>query len=165
MATWDEVRASAPDLARAAEALFDAHRHKMLATLRRDGSPRLSGIESFFTDGDLWLGMMHGSRKAHDLQRDPRLALHSPSVDPPDDPTAWAGDAKVSGRAEEIADAAEIQRVLVAAGQDEAAAAGPLHLFRVDISDVTTVRVGDPADHLVIELWREGEGLRRMRRE
>lgn len=164
MASWDEVRASAPDLAGAAEALFDAHRHKMLATLRRDGSPRLSGIESFFAHGDLWLGMMHGSRKAQDLQRDPRLALHSPSVDPPDDPTAWAGDAKLSGRAEETTDAARVQRVLVAAGQDEAAA-GPLHLFRVEISEVTTVRVGDPADHLVIELWREGEGLRRMRRK
>ena len=63
-------------------ARFDAHRHKILGTLRADGSPRLSGIETTFKDGELWLGMMPGSRKVQDLQRDPRLALHSPPVDP-----------------------------------------------------------------------------------
>jgi Pyridoxamine 5'-phosphate oxidase len=158
MASWSEIEAAAPELAARARATFDAHRHKVLATLRRDGSPRLSGIEAGFTDGELWLGMMPGSRKALDLRRDPRLALHSASVDPPDDPTAWSGDAKLSGRAVEVEDP-ELLRQL-GAGDD----ADSAHLFRVDVTELVHVRVGDPADHLVIDLWQEGKGLSRRQR-
>jgi Pyridoxamine 5'-phosphate oxidase len=157
MARWSEIEAAAPELAGRARAVFDAHKHKVLATVRRDGSPRISGIEATIADGELWLGMMSGSRKALDLRRDPRLALHSPSMDPPDDPTTWAGDAKLSGRAVEVDDPALLEKL--GAG-DQAGA----HLFRVDITELVHTRVGDPADHLVIDLWREGEGLRRMRR-
>jgi hypothetical protein len=158
MASWSEIEAAAPELAARARATFDAHRHKVLATLRRDGWPRLSGIEASFTDGELWLGMMPGSRKALDLRRDPRLALHSASVDPPDDPNAWSGDAKLSGRAVEVEDP-ELLRQL-GAGDD----ADSAHLFRVDVTELVHVRVGDPADHLVIDLWQEGKGLSRRQR-
>ena len=158
MATWQEFSKAAPDLAGAARAVFDAHRHKLLATLRRDGSPRISGIEATFADGDLWLGMMPGSRKAMDLRHDPRLALHSASIDPPDDPTDWPGDAKVAGRAVEVDDPARLARL--GAGEDAAEA----HLFRVEVTEVVHTRVGDPPDHLVIEVWQEGRGLRRMQR-
>ncbi len=101
---------------------------------------------------------MWQARKALDLQRDPRFALHSASVDPP----AWKGDAKVSGRVEEIIDQARIEAVLEAWGGEHPE--GPMHLFRAEIAEVVVTRVGDPADHLVIELWREGEELRRMQR-
>jgi hypothetical protein len=158
MATWQEFSKAAPDLAGAARAVFDAHRHKLLATLRRDGSPRISGIEATFADGELWLGMMPGSRKAMDLRHDPRLALHSASIDPPDDPTDWPGDAKVAGRAVEVDDPARLARL--GAGEDAAEA----HLFRVEVTEVVHTRVGDPPDHLVIEVWQEGRGLRRMQR-
>jgi pyridoxamine 5'-phosphate oxidase-like protein len=158
MASWREFEAAAPELAGAARALFDAHRHKLLATLRRDGSPRISGIEATFADGELWLGMMPGSRKALDLRRDPRLALHSASIDPPDDPTDWAGDAKLAGRAVEVDDPDRLARL--GAGEE----AGEAHLFRVEVTEVVHTRVGDPPDHLVIEVWQEGTGLRRRQR-
>jgi len=159
MASWAEIETAAPELAARARAAFDAHKHKVLATLRRDGSPRVSGIEATFADGQLWLGMMPGSRKALDLRRDPRLALHSASLDPPtDDPGSWAGDAKLSGRAVEVDDPALLERL--GAGED----AGEAHLFRVDVAELVHTRVGEPADHLVIELWQEGRGLRTMRR-
>jgi Pyridoxamine 5'-phosphate oxidase len=158
MASWQEVEAAAPELARAARAVFDAHRHKLLATLRRDGSPRISGIEATFADGDLWLGMMPGSRKAMDLRHDPRLALHSASLDPPDDPTDWTGDAKLAGRAVEVDDPARLARL--GAGEE----AGEAHLFRVEVTELVHTRVGDPPDHLVIEVWQEGRGLRRLQR-
>jgi hypothetical protein len=48
MATWDEITTAAPDLADAVRQRFDAHKHKTLATLRGDGSPRISGIEASF---------------------------------------------------------------------------------------------------------------------
>jgi hypothetical protein len=168
MASWDEVTAAAPDLAGRARALFDAHRHKVLATLRNDGSPRVSGIEANFSRGDLWLGMMPGSRKALDLRRDPRLALHCATVDPPDDPAKFEGDAKLAGRAEEITDPARVRAIVSAEGQAAGEAPpepGSFHLFRVDVTELVLTRVGDPPDHLVIEVWREGEGVRRMQRK
>jgi len=82
MATWQEFTGAAPELAQAVQARLDEHRHKLLATLRKDGSPRISGVETTVRNGELWLGMMWQSRKALDLQRDPRLALHSATVDP-----------------------------------------------------------------------------------
>ena len=156
MASWANVSAAAPELCDAARALLDARKHKTLATLRKDGSPRISGIEAMFIEGDLWFGGMWRSRKALDLQRDPRFALHSASVDPPE----WPGDAKVAGRAEEITDQARVRRVLAQTD----APPGPAHLFRADVEEVVFVRLGDPADHLVIEFWREGQGVRRMER-
>jgi len=159
MSSWREVEAAAPELAGRARASFDAHKHKLLATLRRDGSPRISGIEATFADGELWLGMMPGSRKALDLRRDPRLALHSASLDPPEDPTTWPGDAKLAGRAVEVDDPALLERLGAGEG------GGGAHLFRVDVTEVVHTRVGTPADHLVIEVWREGAGLRRLTRD
>ena len=81
MATWNEVEAAVPELASAVRAAFDAHKHKVLATLRADGSPRVSGNEAVFRGGELWLGMMDRSVKALDLLRDPRLAIHSATVE------------------------------------------------------------------------------------
>ena len=158
MATWAEVAASAPELADAARRFFDAHTHKTLATLRRDGSPRLSGIEASFAGGELSFGSMWRSRKALDLRRDPRFALHSGSIDPPE----WDGDAKVAGRAEEVTDPARVEALVQARGGE--APAEPWHLFRAEVTELAVVRLGDPRDHLLIELWREGEGVRRMER-
>ena len=152
---------AAPELASTAQALFDAHTHKVLATLRKDGSPRVSGIETTFASGQVWLGMMAGSLKAGDLRRDPRFALHSASTDPPDDPTAWVGDAKLAGRCLEVSDPSEVEGYVAATG---APPPGPSGLFRLDIGEVVVTRVGDPPDHLVIESWHEGEGIRQVRR-
>jgi hypothetical protein len=91
MASWHDVAASEPAFARAVSGLLDAHRHKTIATLRRDGSPRISGIEAFFFGEDLWFGSMWEARKAIDLRRDSRFALHSASIDPPE----WKADIKL----------------------------------------------------------------------
>ncbi len=82
MTTWADVERAEAGFATVVRALFDAHRHKTIATLRADGSPRISGIEATFGDGELSFGSMTGSRKGSDLRRDPRFALHSATVDP-----------------------------------------------------------------------------------
>lgn len=156
MASWGELLAAQPDFAAAVRARFDAHTHKVMATLRKDGSPRVSGIEVSFVGEEMWLGMMPGSRKAADLRRDPRIAVHSGSADPGADGSGWDGDAKVAGRAVEIDDPS-VWAALGAPGGDG-------HLFRVDLAEATVVRLGEPADHLVIEHWRVGEGISRTRR-
>ena len=157
MASWKELESAEPDFAELVRTLLDAHRHKTVATLRKDGSPRISGIETMFIFDDLWFGSMLGAVKARDLQRDPRFALHSASVAEPE----WLGDAKLSGLAEEITDPEVLKATAEAIGS---APPGPMHLFRADITEASTVRLGDPADHLVIEAWREGRGLKSFRR-
>jgi Pyridoxamine 5'-phosphate oxidase len=154
MASWAEIEAQAPELAGLARAFLDAHTHKTLATLRRDGSPRISGTETNFRADDVYIGSMWKAVKALDLQRDPRFAIHSGSADPPD----WRGDAKIAGRAEEITDPETVARI------NEGAPGGRSHLFRLDVTEVVVVRLGDPADHLVIDSWHEGRGLSSIRR-
>jgi hypothetical protein len=165
MVAWRAVAESAPEFAARVQQRFDAHKHKTLATLRADGSPRISGIEAQFVAGDLWFGSMSGAVKALDLRRDPRFALHGPSEDPgEDDPAAWAGEAKLSGRAVEITDPAQVDAAFRAMGADPGQYADS-HLYKADIEEVVLTRVGDPPDHLVIELWRAGAGLRRFERK
>ena len=142
MASWREVEAEAPELAARARELFDANKHKTLATLRRDGSPRISGIEIVFEDGELWFGSMWRAVKALDLQRDPRFAIHSAS-----DGADFQADAKVAGRAEEVS------------------SAGRSHRFRGDVTELVVIGLGgDPPDHLVIESWHAGRGVTTRRR-
>jgi len=130
--------------------VFDHRRHKTLATLRQDGAPRISGIELEFVDGDVVMGMMPGSVKAADLRRDARMVIHAASDDPPtEDASAWLGDAKIAGRAVEVA------------GESSGL---PSNRFRIDISEVVLTRVGQPADHLLIESWHPGRGLERRTR-
>jgi hypothetical protein len=152
------VVAESPEFGAAVRRLFDSHRHNILGTLRKDGSPRLSGIEVTFLDDDVWFGGMWMSRKCLDLRRDPRFALHTSSVDPP----AWAGDARMSGVVQEVVDKAQFEAVVKASGGE--ADSDPSHLFRAELEEVVLTRLGDPADHLVIELWRPGRGVRRTKR-
>ena len=146
--------AQAPELAGVAREFLDAHTHKTLATLRRDGSPRISGTETDFRENEVYIGSMWKAVKALDLQRDPRFAIHSGSADPPE----WRGDAKIAGRAEEITEPDTVARI------NEGAPGGRSHLFRLDVTEVVVVRLGDPADHLVIDSWHEGRGLSSIRR-
>src|SRR5438093_1443458 len=79
---WKAIEQAEPEFAGRVQRLFDAGRHKTIATLRADGSPRISGIECEFTDGDLRFGSMTGARKGADLTRDPRFALPGPTFHP-----------------------------------------------------------------------------------
>jgi hypothetical protein len=151
MATWKEFNSAEPELARRVEERFGIRKHKTLATLRKDGSPRISGIEVEFDDGELYLGMMPGSRKLHDLERDPRLALHSPTEDPPDGhPQGWPGEAKLAGVAVEV----DAPNSPVAGGRR----------FRVDIVEAVLTHLNDAGDRLVVESWHPGSGTGRLER-
>ena len=160
MSSWSDVSRAAPDLAEAVQGRFDATGLGLLATLRKDGSPRISGIEPMFTS-ELWLGMMDGSLKAADLRRDPRLALHSATADK----NVAEGDAKVGGVAVEVEDAetkAAFGADLKAHTGYDPTEGGPFHLFRIDVREISFLRPG--GDHLVIEWWREGEEPKRVER-
>jgi Pyridoxamine 5'-phosphate oxidase len=151
VAPWHEVEVAHPDFARRIREMFDAHRHKTIATLRADGSPRISGIESQFENGDLIFGSMPNARKGADLHRDPRFALHSATVDPIEGAEAqWPGEAKIYGRA-------------IVDGPSTVGAEG--ERFRADIAEVVHTHLNDAATLLVIEWWTPSRGLQRIERE
>ena len=151
MARFAEVAAEEPQFAERVRACFDAHRHTVLATLRADGAPRVSGIEMSFVAGEPWLTGMPGSVKFADLRRDPRFALHSGS----DEPDVFTADAKLSGRAVEVTDAAERQAFAEAAGLPGPAG---FELFRIELDQVVLTAVKEDRSALVISSWRPGRG-------
>ena len=144
--------AAEPRFADQVRRTFTGRKHATLATLRLDGSPRISGTEVDFEDdpGEIYLGMMPGSMKALDLRRDPRLALHCPTEDVPEDaPDSWLGYGKIAGVAVEVSDPGRL---------------GEPHRFRIEITEVVLTTVGTPPDHLVIQSWHPGHGLPRRER-
>jgi len=151
MTAWQDIERAAPEFAQRVRALFDAHRHKTIATLRADGAPRISGIEVAFEEGHLVFGSMANARKGADLRRDPRFALHSATVDPVEGAEAqWPGEAKISGRA-------------VPAGPITEGPEGDL--FHADIAEVVHTHLNDKATLLVVEWWTRSHGLRKIERE
>jgi hypothetical protein len=151
MTAWQDVDRAVPEFARRVQALFDAHRHKTIATLRADGSPRISGIEAAFDDGELVFGSMPNARKGADLRRDPRFALHSGTIDPVEGSEAqWPGEAKIAGRAIATGPSTE--------GSD-------CERFRADIAEVVHTHLNKQATMLVVEWWTPTRGLRKIERE
>ena len=98
--TWGQFAEREPELAALGEGQFARTGLELVGTLRRDGWPRISPVEPFIVDGNLYLGMMWRSRKALDLLRDPRCVVHSTVVDR----KGSEGEFKVYGRAVEITD-------------------------------------------------------------
>lgn len=156
MTAWKDIEQAEPEFAARVQRLFDAGRHKTIATLRADGSPRISGIECEFADGDLRFGSMSGARKGADLRRDPRFALHGPNFHPEEGKEGdWPGEAKISGRA-------------VPAGPvptDENGEGPDGEMFVADITEVVITHLNDEANKLVVESWTPARGRRTVERD
>ncbi|MER6530824.1 pyridoxamine 5'-phosphate oxidase family protein [Streptomyces sp. NPDC001508] len=152
---WAALSTAAPDLAQTAERRFGAFRHHVLATLRKDGSPRTSGLEVRFLHGELWLGMMPHSLKALDLRRDPRFALQA---NPGSGTDLGGGDIRIGGRAVEVEDP-ELKGAYV----KEVEPPQPFHLFRAELTEVVRTYVEDDT-YLVTEVWQPGRPPRTLRR-
>jgi len=153
---WKAIEEAEPEFAGRVRRLFDAGRHKTIATLRADGSPRISGIECEFTDGDLSFGSMTGARKGADLQRDHRFALHGPTFHPGEGKeNDWPGEAKIAGRATPAGP--------VATGEASKTPDG--EMFIADITEVVITRLNADATKLVVESWTPERGLREVERD
>lgn len=119
-----------------------------MATIRKDGSPRISGIEIEFADGHLRVGSMPGAVKALDLRRDPRVAIHGPTADPPDgNAAAWKGEAKIAGTATEVESGSSA------------------HRFLIDIHEAVITRLNEAGDRLVVESWTPARAYRAFERD
>ena len=146
--TWADFERAEPEFAARVRAMLASRKHLTMATLRADGSPRISGTEVEFADGQLRIGSMPNAVKARDLRRDPRVAIHGPTNDPPRGrPAAWKGEAKVAGRAMEVE------------------SGGEAHRFHIDVDEAVITRLNEAGDRLVIESWTPARGYRTWERE
>ena len=151
---WSELEQRQPRLA-------DVGRQRLLdpgvvlvATIRRDGTPRLSPVEPFVMDGDLWLSMLWQSTKAADLIRDPRVLVHGvvASRDGRD------GEFKVRGQARTEQDSSVQGRYAAAVGRALGwkPEVGQFHLFAVDIDHVSYLRYDDATGDQFVTQWPPG---------
>jgi hypothetical protein len=155
---WNEFAAQAPHIA---EVFVRRHTATgnlcLLATLRADGSPRISPMEPRIFEGQLVLVGMPGTTKFRDLGRDPRFCLHTATVDP----HVADGDAKLWGRAVNNDDEAFHARwatdLFEATGFD-------LRNQRFDpfyVADITSASSLEMADNkLMVTIWKPGAGER-----
>ena len=156
MPAWGDIEQAEPEFAARARRLFDAGRHKTIATLRADGSPRISGIESEFADGELRFGSMPEARKLADLRRDPRFALHGPTFHPVEGKEGdWPGEAKIAGRA--------VPAGPVSGGEGDEQPEG--EMFVADITEVVITHLNPEATRLVVESWTPERGHRTVERD
>jgi hypothetical protein len=149
VATWEEFSAEQPEFAALVRRCLDRSITKIVATLRADGAPRVSGFDAVVEDGQLSFGSMPHARKGADLRRDPRFALHCAPADQSDG-TLGDGDVKISGRAVPTGDLG---------GETEGDG------FRADITEVAWTGLNDARDRLVVRWWRPGEEVHRIERE
>ncbi|MEV0320113.1 pyridoxamine 5'-phosphate oxidase family protein [Streptomyces sp. NPDC050658] len=154
---WAAFAAAEPDFARTAEERFGLFTHHILATLRKDGSPRTTGLEVRFLHGELWLGMMPGSMKAVDLRRDPRFSLQA---NPGSGTEMAGGDIRIAGRAIEVTDPEERAGYV---GQVEPPDPSEFHLFRTELTEVVRTYIKDEK-YLAVRLWKPGAPARTTRR-
>ena len=147
VASWGELEATLPEFASRVRSLMTSRKHLTMATVRRDGSPRISGTEIELGGGQIHIGSMPRAVKAQDLMRDPRVAIHGPTEDPPPAaPAGWKGEAKIAGTAIEVE------------------SGGPAHRFVIDIQEVVITHLNEAGDRLVVESWNPQRGLRTMER-
>ena len=143
--TWEEFKRQEPELAALGEERFQRTGLALLATLRKNGWPRVSPVELMFFEGNIHLGMMWRSRKALDLRRDPKCTLHSPVSNR----DGTEGDFKVYGRAVEIPDLDHRRRYADAAyiQMGFRPEEPEFHLFSIDVESVSFVQIQDDAMH------------------
>ena len=151
---WSDLERGQPRLARLGhERLIDPG-VLLVATIRRDGTPRLSPVEPLLLDGDLWLSMMWQSTNARDLRRDPRVLVHSVITSR----EGTEGEFKVRGVARAEDDPAVLRRYAdaVAASLDWAPVPGEFHLFAVDLAEVTYIRYDPASGDQFTAMWPPG---------
>lgn len=160
MTSWTTFETEAPDLAKRVQLRFEATGLAFLASLRKDGSPRISAVEPLIAAGDVWIGMMEGSLKAADLTRDGRFALHAASVDK----NVAEGDAKLAGVAVPVSPEDRVRFVDAMKAINGWIPEGEFPLFRTELTEVSFLKP-EGGDHLLIEIWKPGQGVRRVERK
>ena len=157
---WSEIEHAQQRLARLGYQRLIEPGVVLVATIRKDGTARLSPVEPLVMDGDLWLSMMHGSAKARDLLRDSRILVHGIVTSR----EGAGGEFKVRGTARAEEDLAVHRRYAdtVASSLGWNPTPGRFHLFAVDISQVSFISYETATGDQHVAMWPPGrEFIRR----
>lgn len=156
---WYDVENAQPRLAQLGRQRLTEPGVVLVATIRKDGTPRLSPVEPVIMDGDLWLSMMHGSTKARDLMRDERILVHSIVTNR----DGAEGEFKIRGRVVRETDTTVHERYaeLVVRTLGWQPVPGKFHLFAVRIDAITYIRY-DNGDQYVTT-WPPGKEIVRRK--
>jgi hypothetical protein len=148
---WPEMQSGQPRLAALGRQRLLEPGVVLVATIRGDGTPRISPVEPLVMDGDLWLSMMWQSRKAADLLRDPRVLVHSVITGR----DGSEGEFKIRGIAAAVQDPAVQARYAreVAGRLGRNPDPGPFHLFAVSIGEVAFIRYDDDTGDQHVAMW------------
>jgi hypothetical protein len=151
---WSEIAARQPALGAAAHDLMVKPGVLLVGTTRRDGTARISGVEPLVMDGELWLSMMRGSTKAHDIGRDPRILLHSIVASP--NP---GGEIMMRGTARPETGTGVQQRYAEAAAAELGwrPVVGEFTLVRVEVDDVTYIGYDEASGAQHVARWPAGQ--------
>ena len=152
---WEDIEAEQPRLAELGRTRLGNPGVVLVATIRRDGTPRLSPVEPLFWRGDLWLSMMWGSLKARDLSRDPRILVHSIVAGREGD----EGEFKIRGKAvpEDDEETQKGYAETVAAVLDWNPEPGRFHLFWIDIEQIAFIRYDAETADQYVTTWPPGD--------
>ncbi len=142
--SWSRLEAETPELARLGRELLERRSLVMLGTLRADGSPRISPVETTLVDGELVFGAMRRSGKARDLRRDQRCALQTIVADP----DAGEPELKLYGRAAPAAVGAGWWRERP---QDA-------DVYRIEVEEAVVIEWDLPAARMRVRRWTPSRG-------
>ena len=149
---WKDFLDATPDVAVPGADRFRKDGFGFLGTIRKDGTPRISPVDTTFAGGELVLGMPHGSQKAVDLSRDPRCVLHSAVMNSDNS----NGDFKVSGVANEILDESlfEILADMAESEYGSRPSFGAAYYVTIDVRSASIVN----APKRSVTIWNESTG-------
>lgn len=138
MATWEEFAQEAPEIAALGHRILAKYGIAYLGTVRGDGGPRITPISPVVVDGRLYLGIMPGTPKRADLDRDSRCVIHT---------LPGPGDAEVSlrGRANRISTGT--LETLIAQAPANVRFARDTIIYEVQLDQVNCTTFADVADH------------------
>jgi len=162
MVAWNQFAAQAPSIAEVFVRRHSATGNLcLLATLRSDGSPRISPMEPRIFEDQLVMAGMPNTTKFRDLGRDPRFCLHTATIDP----HVGEGDAKLWALAVNLQDRDLHERfatrLLEEIGMDlRGQVFDPFYV--ADITGASSLAIED--GQLAITSWRPGEGERVVRK-
>jgi hypothetical protein len=145
--SWRELVAGNPELAEYGAARLLDSEVAYLATVRKDGSPRVHPVTPIIGQGRLFVFMEPTSPKGHDLRRDGRYAMHCQV----ENSEGGKGEFFLSGRARPVHDEATRALAVEAASYEVAAR---YVLFELSVAQaMSNVYSGDDA---VRQRWEGG---------
>jgi hypothetical protein len=157
-AIWRDLETAAPEIARLGRNRFERARVALLGTIRKDGSPRISPVEPYLTQGHLLFGAMSWSLKTRDLLRDPRCVLHSAISDP----DSAEGEFKLYGR---VTQAEEQIRNECREGWWATRPADAAMVFSLNIDEATFISWDAEQGEMTVRRWSPQLGYRETRRD